>query len=228
MKHYKVSKISTLSRWPTVTYKTTKTDLPQGPLVAPLRLSITSHNLSLAHCHWIVDVQISFILEHYNDFLSTTTSILVWVASTQFVLLKSPIKCIFKKSTAISLSRNHDPATQDNPQPLFWAVSCRNYFLSTELHRITGQKEACIYSWKSRYTLPSVQWCLKKMLPTCSQRGLWINLSNWVMVSGKRHFLLSLSNILLWHFEHHTTSTIRFHCVGGKADISKTDTSKTT
>ena len=30
----------------------------------------------------------------------------------------------------MSLSRNHDPVTQDNPQTLLWAFSCRNYFQS--------------------------------------------------------------------------------------------------
>ena len=36
----------------------------------------------------------------------------------------------FLNSSAMSLSRNHDPVTQDTPQTLWWAVSCRNYFLS--------------------------------------------------------------------------------------------------
>ena len=30
----------------------------------------------------------------------------------------------------MSLSRNHDPRTQDNPQTFYGAVSCKNYFLS--------------------------------------------------------------------------------------------------
>ena len=39
-------------------------------------------------------------------------------------------------STAMSLSRNHDPVTQDKPQTLWWA--CRNYCLSTKLHHADG------------------------------------------------------------------------------------------
>lgn len=34
----------------------------------------------------------------------------------------------------MSLSRNHDPFTQDHPQTLLLAVSCKNYCLSTDLH----------------------------------------------------------------------------------------------
>ena len=44
---------------------------------------------------------------------------------TQHVVLKAP-KIHLKNSTAMSLSRNHDLVTQDNPQTLLWAVSCRN------------------------------------------------------------------------------------------------------
>ena len=36
---------------------------------------------------------------------------------------------------AMSLSRNHDPLTQDNPQTLLWAPSYRNYFLFVSSHR---------------------------------------------------------------------------------------------
>ena len=34
------------------------------------------------------------------------------------------------RHTVMSLSKNHDPVTQDNPQTLLWHVLFRNYFLS--------------------------------------------------------------------------------------------------
>ena len=34
----------------------------------------------------------------------------------------------------MSLYSNHHPVTQDNPQTLLWAGSCRIFFLTTELH----------------------------------------------------------------------------------------------
>ena len=37
---------------------------------------------------------------------------------------------IWKIQISMSLSKNHDPISQNNLQTLSWAVSCRNYFLS--------------------------------------------------------------------------------------------------
>ena len=37
----------------------------------------------------------------------------------------------------MSLSRNHGPVSQNNPQILLWAVSCRNYFVSYRNHFLT-------------------------------------------------------------------------------------------
>ena len=62
---------------------------------------------------------------------------------------------------AMSLLGNHDPITPDNPQTLFRAVSCRNYFLSSELHpstvlqfrgkrASTHRREALVTAWVSR------------------------------------------------------------------------------
>lgn len=45
------------------------------------------------------------------------------------------------KSTAMSLSGNRDPVTDDNPQTLLWAESCRSYFLSITSHCISTQRQ---------------------------------------------------------------------------------------
>ena len=48
-------------------------------------------------------------------------------------------KDILKSATALSLSRNHDPVTQDKPLSLLWAVSWRICFFSTKPCKITAQ-----------------------------------------------------------------------------------------
>ena len=42
----------------------------------------------------------------------------------------SPKNIHVEKLNVMSLSRNHDPVSQNNPQTLLWAVLCRNYFLN--------------------------------------------------------------------------------------------------
>lgn len=49
------------------------------------------------------------------------------------VVLKELKKIHLKNATAITPSRNYDPVSQDNPQNITSAVSCKNNFFSTEL-----------------------------------------------------------------------------------------------
>ncbi|KAL7390509.1 hypothetical protein ABVT39_022513 [Epinephelus coioides] len=59
------------------------------------------------------------------------------IDGTQLVVVKElrrKKKIHLENSTAMSLSRNHDPFTQDHPQTLLLAVSYKNYCLSTNLH----------------------------------------------------------------------------------------------
>ena len=114
-----------------------------------------------------------------------------------------------KNSTAMSLSRNHDPVTQNNPQTLLRAVPCRNYFLSCKPHPLTISPCRWNHSptgWKASSTGCKRQWCLSwlsfnvsqlsglilhscapRIVPNCSQQDLWVILINWVMISKKRH-----------------------------------------
>lgn len=51
--------------------------------------------------------------------------------STQLVVLKATnTKIHLKNSMTMSLDRNHDLVSQDNPKTLLWAVSNRTYFIS--------------------------------------------------------------------------------------------------
>lgn len=111
---------------------------------------------------------------------------------------QSAQKIHLNNSTAVSLPWYHELATQDNSQTLLWAVLCRKYFLSTQLH------------------LAAISLRRRK------EQGLWIILSNQVMISGET-MLLSYSHICLWH-----TRWVQFGSITQeKADVSTADISRT-
>jgi len=112
-----------------------------------------------------------------------------------------------KNSTAMSLSRNHDLVTQDNPQTLLWAVSWTTiFFLLNYTHQPNHCTEGSVHLLLAHLAplsslmlqliqggrhsflhlaLSQAAYHWKKVVPTwnCSQQGLWIILSNKVMIS---------------------------------------------
>lgn len=80
----------------------------------------------------------------------------------------------------------------------------RDYFLSVSPRR------SLLYT--SRCTLPSVQWYGWKVDPTwdCSQQHLWIILSNWVAISGKRPRCCSFWMYILGLYEPHKPRAIYY------------------
>lgn len=73
-------------------------------------------------------------LLHANNLLANLTLLCATFKAPNNVYEK-------KNSAAMSISRNHDLVTRDNPQALF---PCGN--LSTELHHVITHKEVCMYS----------------------------------------------------------------------------------
>lgn len=83
-------------------------------------------------------------------------------------------KHISKPQQKCPLSRNHDPAAQDNPQTLWWAVSRGNYFCSVS-PRIKENEP--LPHEEIHAPFGAVIW---KLFPkwNCSRRGQWIIFSN--------------------------------------------------
>ena len=134
----------------------------------------------------------------------------------------------FKIQMALSLSRNQDPLTRDNPPcceqfhvgTIFFP--CRRkwaFRLLLELIKLT--KQTNITAQPRRMTLmftsrtvtsevppPSVQWfCGNKIVPTwnCLQQCVWIILSNQLIISRERH---PCCNFQIYYFEDHKPSAI--------------------
>lgn len=95
------------------------------------------------------------------------------------------------KTTAMS-SRD-DLVTQYNPQfhfrTTFYTVHYKSLGQNVNMDGILLGGSLARISSMIWYTLPSAQWCGKKVVPpwNCSQKGLWIILGNWVMIPGKTH-----------------------------------------
>ena len=127
-----------------------------------------------------------------------------------------------KNSKPASLSRHHESMTQGNPQTLFWPISCADFFLwahSVSVCHLTHSgegRETCLkghFTPKSN-TVPlaiepngTIFWnyfisTIRKVVPAwgCSQQGLWIILSNCVMMFGKRHrvWIFQMYILVLW------------------------------
>ena len=69
---------------------------------------------------------------------------------TQFVVLNVQKKKHLKNSL-VSLFRNHDPVTHNNPQTVFH-FQLFSLYRTVPTNRITAQKEVCIYSCLRGYS----------------------------------------------------------------------------
>ena len=88
-----------------------------------------------------------------------------------------------KNSAAKSFSINQDPNTQDNTWTLLWAVSCRNYFLSTEPHQIMCRRAACACDSDSKLNYKSIisRFYVFTQSQCCSSWRYWLIIPSSVL-----------------------------------------------